>query len=87
MGLKILNNIHQESMSFREGIDRMVDKATLAIGLNPDTAKIIQACNAVLQLKFPVKLSDRVEVFTGWWAAHSAHRLPVADLTVFSQSC
>ena len=74
-------------MSFREGIDRMVDKATLAIGLNPDTAKIIQACNAVLQLKFPVKLSDRVEVFTGWWAAHSAHRLPVADLTVFSQSC
>lgn len=63
-------------MTFREGIDRMVDKATLAIGLNPDTAKIIQACNAVLQLKFPVKLSDRVEVFTGWWAAHSAHRQP-----------
>lgn len=76
MGSRILNNIHRESMSFREGIDRMVDKATLAIGLNPDTAKIIQACNAVLQLKFPVKLSDRVEVFTGWWAAHSAHRLP-----------
>jgi glutamate dehydrogenase (NAD(P)+) len=63
-------------MSFREGIDRMVDQATLAIGLSPDTAKIIQACNAVVQLKFPVKLSDRIEVFTGWWAAHSAHRLP-----------
>lgn len=63
-------------MSFREGVDRMVDRATLAIGLNPDTAKIIQACNAVIQLKFPVKLSNRTEVFTGWWAAHSAHRLP-----------
>ena len=70
------STISNESMSFREGVDLMVDRATLAIGLNPDTAKIIQACNAVLQLKFPVKLSNRVEVFTGWWAAHSAHRLP-----------
>jgi glutamate dehydrogenase (NAD(P)+) len=71
-------------MSFREGIDRMVDRATLAIGLNPDTAKIIQACSAVLQLKFPVKLNDKVEVFTGWWAAHSAHRLPAKGGLRFS---
>ena len=71
-------------MSFREGVDRMVDRATLAIGLNPDTAKIIQACNAVIQLKFPVKLSDRTEVFTGWWAAHSAHRLPAKGGLRFS---
>ncbi len=65
-----------ESMSFREGIDRMVDRASLAIGLNPETAKIIQACNAVIQLKFPVSIDSKVEVFTGWWAIHSAHRLP-----------
>jgi glutamate dehydrogenase (NAD(P)+) len=71
-----MKDYQRESMSFREGVDRMVDRATLAIGLNPHTAKVIQACNAVLQLKFPVKLSDRIEVFTGWWASHSAHRLP-----------
>lgn len=65
-----------ESMSFCEGVDRMVDRATIAIGLNPETAKVIQACNAVIQLKFPVKLNDRTEVFSGWWAIHSAHRLP-----------
>ena len=65
-----------ESMSFREGIDRMVDRASLAIGLNPETAKVIQACNAVIQLKFPVNINSKVEVFTGWWAIHSAHRLP-----------
>jgi glutamate dehydrogenase (NAD(P)+) len=63
-------------MSFREGVDRMVDRAILAIGLDPGAAKAIQACNAVLQLKFPVKLNSRLEVFTGWWAAHSAHMLP-----------
>jgi glutamate dehydrogenase (NAD(P)+) len=65
-----------ESMSFREGVDRMVDRAALAIGLNPNTAKIIQACNAVIQIKFPVCIRGVVEVFTGWWAIHSAHRLP-----------
>jgi glutamate dehydrogenase (NAD(P)+) len=63
-------------MSFREGVERMVDRAALAIGLNPDTTRAIQACNAVIQIQFPVKLHDRVEVFTGWWAIHSSHRLP-----------
>lgn len=66
----------QESMSFREGVERMVDRAALAIGLGPDTTRVIQACNAVVQIRFPVKLRDKVEVFTGWWAIHSAHRLP-----------
>jgi len=54
----------------------MVDRATLAIGLDPDTAKVIQACNMVSQIKFPAKVRGKVEVFTGWWAIHSAHRLP-----------
>lgn len=65
-----------ESMSFREGVDRMVDRATLAAGLDPGTASVIKACDAVLQIKFPVRLHDTIEVFTGWWAVHSAHRLP-----------
>jgi glutamate dehydrogenase (NAD(P)+) len=63
-------------MSFREGVERMVDRAALAIGLGPDTTKVIQACNAVIQIRFPVRIRDKVEVFTGWWAIHSAHRLP-----------
>ena len=66
----------QESMSFLEGIDRMVDRATLAIGLDPDTAKIVQACDSLLQLKFPVRLDGKPEIFTGWWAVHSSHRMP-----------
>jgi hypothetical protein len=38
-----MSNDKHETMSFREGVDRMVDRATLAIGLDPDTAKAIQA--------------------------------------------
>ena len=70
------NRSKQESMSFREGVDRMLDRAALATGLDPDLTRMIRACNAVLQVKFPVKLNGKVEVFTGWWATHSAHRLP-----------
>ncbi|NNG13273.1 MAG: Glu/Leu/Phe/Val dehydrogenase [Halobacteria archaeon] len=54
----------------------MVDRATLAAGLDPGTASVIKACDAVLQFKFPVRLRDTIEVFTGWWAVHSTHRLP-----------
>lgn len=71
-----VNNNSQESMSFREGVERMVDRATLVAGLDPDTAKVIKACDAVIQIKFPVRIRRSVKVFTGWWAVHSTHRLP-----------
>jgi glutamate dehydrogenase (NAD(P)+) len=68
--------VRKESMSFLEGVERMVDKATLVAGLDPKTASVIKAGSAVIQLKFPVRLRSGVEVFTGWWSIHSAHRLP-----------
>ncbi len=71
-----MNTQQRESMTFREGVDLMVDRAALAMNLSPDAVKVVKACNAVLQLKFPVKLQDRTEVISGWWAIHSAHRLP-----------
>ncbi len=71
-----MNSIDHESMTFREGVDLMVDRAALAMRLSPDALKVVKACNAVLQLKFPVKLKHRTEVISGWWAIHSAHRLP-----------
>jgi glutamate dehydrogenase (NAD(P)+) len=71
-----MNSIEKESMTFREGVDLMVDRAALAMKLSPDTVRVVKACNAVLQLKFPVKLKNRTEVISGWWAIHSAHRLP-----------
>ena len=71
-----MNSIEKESMTFREGVDLMVDRAALMMKLSPDTVKVVKACNAVLQVKFPVKLRHRTEVISGWWAIHSAHRLP-----------
>jgi glutamate dehydrogenase (NAD(P)+) len=79
-----MNSSIKESMTFREGVDLMVDRAALAMGLSPDTVKVVKACNAVLQLRFPVKLKDRTEVISGWWAIHSAHRLPAKGGLRFS---
>jgi glutamate dehydrogenase (NAD(P)+) len=69
------NGQHTE-MSFRESVDHMVDRALEAMELAPDVAEAIKACNAVIQVKFPVKIRGRVEVISGWRAVHSTHRLP-----------
>ncbi|MFW2373693.1 MAG: Glu/Leu/Phe/Val family dehydrogenase [Gammaproteobacteria bacterium] len=62
--------------SFRESVDLMVDRAMSAISLDEGTANAIKSCNAVLQVKFPVKIRGKIEVFTGWRAVHSNHRRP-----------
>ncbi len=63
-------------MSFCESVDRMVDRAMVALDIEPDVAIAIKACNSVLKVQFPVKIKGKVEVFTGWRAVHSTHRLP-----------
>ena len=70
-----MSNIIQEP-SFRESVDLMVDRAIAAIDLDPGVAIAVKSCNAVLQVQFPVKIRGKIEVFTGWRAVHSTHRLP-----------
>ena len=62
--------------TFRESVNLMVDRAISAIDLDPGTAVAVKSCNAVLQVQFPVKIRGKIEVFTGWRAVHSTHRLP-----------
>lgn len=63
-------------LSFLESVDHMVDRALLSMDLAADVAEAIKACNAVIQVKFPVKIRGKVQVFSGWRAVHSTHRLP-----------
>lgn len=66
----------QQEPTFRESVNLMVDRAISAVGLDEGTANAIKACNEVLQVQFPVKIRGKIEVFTGWRATHSTHRLP-----------
>ena len=62
--------------TFRESVDLMVDRAMYVMGLDDGTANAIKSCNCLLQVQFPVKIRGKIEVFTGWRATHSSHRLP-----------
>lgn len=63
-------------LSFKENVNAMVDGAIRVLGLDEGIAKALKACNSVLKVQFPVKVRGRVELFTGWRAVHSTHRLP-----------
>ena len=63
--------------SFRENVDKMVDRAAATLDLPVGLAEQIRTCNAVYQVKFGVKIQGEYKIFSGWRAVHSEHRLPV----------
>lgn len=73
-------------LSFRDSVDRMVDRAIEVVELDPGIAAAIKACNSTLQVRFPVEIKGRVEVFSGWRAVHSTHRLPAKGGIRFAPS-
>lgn len=80
MGQQV-SNVKQHSngataTSFRENVDRMYEQAAALVDMPPGLTDQIKACRSVFQVTFPVKLRGRIEVFTGWRAVHSEHRLP-----------
>ncbi|QEP42273.1 Glu/Leu/Phe/Val dehydrogenase [Ectothiorhodospiraceae bacterium BW-2] len=63
-------------VSFRRSVDKMVERAVHLLGLDQGIADAIRSCTSVLQVTFPVSIGGRIELFTGWRAVHSIHRLP-----------
>lgn len=66
----------RKAESFSKSVDHMADRAFAALDLDPGIAKCIKACEAIIEINFPVKIKGKIEVFTGWRATHSTHRLP-----------
>ena len=62
--------------SFSKSVNQMATKAFDALSLDAGLANAIKACNAVLQVTFPVEIDGKIQNFTGWRAVHSTHRLP-----------
>ena len=65
-----------QKLSFRQNVDLMADRAIEVLGLDSGTAQAIKSCNSVIQINFPVNIRGKIQVFTGWRAVHSTHRLP-----------
>jgi glutamate dehydrogenase (NAD(P)+) len=65
-----------DHISFFQSVERYVEKASEHVDVSKGLLEQIKACNAVLQLKFPVKVGDDVEVIEAYRVQHSHHRLP-----------
>ncbi|MEX1279841.1 MAG: Glu/Leu/Phe/Val dehydrogenase [Acidimicrobiia bacterium] len=61
---------------FLRDVNRMVDRALRLLDLPPGLAEEIRAADSVLEVRFPVRIRGRYEVFYGWRAVHSEWRLP-----------
>ncbi len=65
-----------KKMSMTRSVECMVDRALKFVKLDLGTISAIKACQSVIQVKFPIKIRGQIQVFTGWRAVHSTHRLP-----------
>ena len=74
--LSEMNKIERKP-TFLENVDMMVNDTIEKINIDPNISKILKSCRSVLQVKFPVKIKGKIEIFRGWRAVHSNHRLPV----------
>jgi len=67
-----------QPITFREGVDKMVDIALQYVDLPSGLTEEIKACNSIIKVQFPILMDNgEYRVFTGWRATHSDHRLPV----------
>lgn len=62
--------------SFFESVNKNFDKAASFTGLPKGLLDQIKACNAVYQMRFPVKVGNEYQVIEAYRVQHSQHRLP-----------
>lgn len=67
---------HNNDYSFFQSVERYFEKAAVHTNLPKGLLKQINACNAVYQMNFPVKIGNEYQVIEAYRVQHSHHRLP-----------
>ena len=60
-----------------KSVSKMFDNAIKTLDVEKGLANQIKSCNSTHTIRFGVKLSKGIKVFTGWRAVHSEHLEPV----------
>jgi glutamate dehydrogenase (NAD(P)+) len=66
----------QNGYSFFDSVSRSFDKAAKFTKWDPGILEQIKECNAVYQMRFPVRIGDKIEVIEAYRVQHSHHKLP-----------
>ncbi len=66
-----------DGSTFLHSVNRMFDHAVALMDIPPGLAKQIKLANSIYNVRFHVRIRGEYQVFEGWRATHSEHRLPV----------
>lgn len=67
---------NNKTQSFLASVNQNFDKAAGFTNIPKGILEQIKVCNAVYEIKFPVRIGDQIEVINAFRAQHSHHRLP-----------
>jgi glutamate dehydrogenase (NAD(P)+) len=62
--------------TFYESVQRNFERAAVHTGLPKGLLEQIKVCNAVYQMRFPVKIGNEYQVIEAYRVQHSHHRMP-----------
>jgi len=66
----------QAHYSFFQGVERSFDLAAKYTRFESGILEQIKVCNSVYQMRFPVRIGDKIEVIEAYRVQHSHHKLP-----------
>jgi glutamate dehydrogenase (NAD(P)+) len=76
----------EKPYSFFQSVERSFDKAAIFTDWDPGILEQIKVCNSVYQIRFPVKIGEKVEVIEAYRVQHSHHKTPCKGGIRFSMA-
>ena len=76
----------EKPYSFFQSVERSFDKAAIFTEWDRGILEQIKACNSVYQMRFPVKIGDKIEVIEAYRVQHSHHKTPCKGGIRFSMA-
>ena len=71
----------KKTSTFLSSVESMLDRAIGLMDLPPGLGEVLQRCRAVYQMRFPVKIAGKWQVFEGWRATYAQSSLTKTSLT------
>lgn len=66
----------EKPYSFFQSVERSFDKAAIFTNWDAGILEQIKQCNSVYQMRFPVKIDDKIETIEAYRVQHSHHKTP-----------